>query len=214
MRKAFLSVAVAAAMCSGLSTVRAFEDPPAAPSMGGMSGDMKDMAHDMSKMGKQMTGDMHAKMGGMKAPEAKANVDANSVAVHGYDVTSYFDGTPVAGKAEITAVYQGAIYRFATEAARDKFKAAPAKFAPQLGGFCTMGCTSGVMHDSDPTAFTIVDGKLYLNSSKDANDMFAKDSAANAMKAKESMMKKMAPAMAPSMAPSMAPTMTPPAAPK
>jgi YHS domain-containing protein len=209
MRKAYLSVVVAAAMCSGLSVVRA-EDPQPA---GGMGGDMKGMAHDMHGM----AGDMKDKMGGMMAHEAMTNKDANSVAVHGYDVTSYFDGTPVKGNAEITAVYQGAIYRFATEVARDKFKAEPAKFAPQLGGFCSMGCTKGMMHDADPTAFTIVDGKLYLNSSKEANDMFAKDPAAAVMKGQESMKKmahSMAPSMTPSMAPSMAPSMTPPAAPK
>ena len=43
------------------------------------------------------------------------------------------------------------------------FKADPAKYEPQFGGYCAYGVAKGFKPDIDPTAFKIVDGKLYLN---------------------------------------------------
>lgn len=89
-------------------------------------------------------------------------------AVHGYDVVAYFsEGKPVSGKDDFTAQHGGVTYRFATAANRNAFKANPAKYAPQYGGFCAFGTAMGRKFDGDPTAWAIVDGKLYLNLNKD-----------------------------------------------
>jgi YHS domain-containing protein len=59
------------------------------------------------------------------------------VAVGGYDPVAYFtDGKPVAGTTEFTLEHGGAVWRFASAANRDAFKADPAKYAPQYGGYC------------------------------------------------------------------------------
>ncbi len=95
------------------------------------------------------------------------NLNGAGVAVDGYDPVAYF----VAGRAErgavdVTAMYDGATYLFATAANRDLFAAAPAKYLPAYGGYCAYGVASGYKVKIDPDAFTIVDGTLYLNYSK------------------------------------------------
>ena len=52
---------------------------------------------------------------------------------------------------------------FASAASRDAFRAAPAKYAPQYGGYCAYGMASGYKAPIEPDAWTIVEGKLYLN---------------------------------------------------
>ena len=93
----------------------------------------------------------------------KVNVE-NGVAIKGYDPVAYFaDHKAIKGTLEYTADYDGATYEFATAARRALFVAMPEKYVPQFGGFCAYGTAQGHKADIDPTAFTIVDGKLYLN---------------------------------------------------
>ncbi len=100
-------------------------------------------------------------------------VDRTGFAASGYDVVSYFDlpqapvgepqQAPLAGRATITADYNGATFAFATAANRDRFLADPATFAPQYDGHCAYGVTQGSKVPANPTLWRIVDGKLYLN---------------------------------------------------
>lgn len=57
---------------------------------------------------------------------------------------------------------------------RDAFKASPASYAPQYGGFCSWGVAEkGRLFDVDPeNGWTIHDGKLYLNFNADINRTF------------------------------------------
>ena len=103
-------------------------------------------------------------------------VDPTGYAVSGYDVTSYYDldqaplggaqPAPVAGKASITADWNGATWAFASEANRDKFLADPAAYAPQYDGHCAFAVAKGGRAAGNPTLWRIVDGKLYLNVTK------------------------------------------------
>lgn len=89
---------------------------------------------------------------------------ASNAAVSGYDPVAYFTaGKPTKGQDKIVAAYKGATYRFATVQNRDAFLAAPAKYAPQYGGYCAWAVGHGYTAKSDPTAWKIVGGKLYLN---------------------------------------------------
>lgn len=95
------------------------------------------------------------------------NANANDIAIKGYDTVSYFTkGMPVQGSAKYSATYKNAIYQFSSAKNRDMFKAAPAKYAPQYGGYCAMGVAMEKKFDTDPTAFYIEDNKLYLNLNK------------------------------------------------
>lgn len=94
----------------------------------------------------------------------EVNVDADNVAIHGYDTVAYFiDGKAMKGSAEHEHVWQDARWHFASASNRDLFAANPERYAPRYGGYCSMGLAMGEYSDVDPEMWTIVDGKLYLN---------------------------------------------------
>lgn len=43
------------------------------------------------------------------------------------------------------------------------FRKTPEKYAPQYGGYCAFGLSNGYKAQTDPQAWTIDSGKLYLN---------------------------------------------------
>ena len=69
----------------------------------------------------------------------------------------------------------GATWRFSTEANRDAFAANPEKYAPQYGGYCAYAVSEGYTASTTPEAWKIVDGKLYLNYSKDVQKIWEQD---------------------------------------
>ena len=103
-------------------------------------------------------------------------------AVSGYDVVSYFAGTPAAGSAEFTAAHDGAIFRFVNAANRDIFIKSPDRYAPQFGGHCAWAASQGRLAGPDPTIWHIVGDKLYLNCSKDADTKWLADVPGNIAK--------------------------------
>lgn len=108
--------------------------------------------------------------------QARNNVDSSGLALQGYDPVAYFtERKPVAGKPEFTATHEGAIYRFSSAANRDAFAAAPAKYAPQYGGYCAFGAAEGYKAPIEPDAWTVVDGKLYLNYSQSVRRRWSSD---------------------------------------
>ena len=103
------------------------------------------------------------------------NVDSNDVAIRGYDPVAYFtDGKAIKGSTNFEYVWQGAHWRFASDAHRDLFRADPERYAPRYGGYCSMGLAMGEYSDTDPEAWTIVNGKLYLNKAKWVRDIWRK----------------------------------------
>ena len=91
------------------------------------------------------------------------NLNDDGLALHGYDPVSYHvQGQPTEGRAQFTADYQGATYRFATEANRDLFTGDPARYAPAYGGYCSYGVRVGRKFDVDPEAWKVVEGVLYV----------------------------------------------------
>ncbi|MEZ5856428.1 MAG: YHS domain-containing (seleno)protein [Hyphomicrobiaceae bacterium] len=86
------------------------------------------------------------------------------VAVGGYDPVAYFtEKRAVKGNPAVAFDYDGAKWFFASEANREAFKAAPEKYAPQYGGYCAWAVSQGYTAKGDPDAWTVHDGKLYLN---------------------------------------------------
>jgi YHS domain-containing protein len=84
----------------------------------------------------------------------------------GYDVVSYFSGNPLEGKSEFSTQWKNAQWHFASAENRDTFIAAPEKYAPQYGGYCAYAVSKGYTAKGDPNAWSVVDGKLYLNFNK------------------------------------------------
>ena len=73
------------------------------------------------------------------------------------------------------AQWKGAEWRFASAANRDLFSAEPEKYAPQFGGYCAFAVSLGYLAKGDPEAWTVHDGKLYLNYNKSVRKRWAKD---------------------------------------
>ncbi len=98
------------------------------------------------------------------------------VAVGGYDAVAYHtEGKAVVGSKAITLQHEGAEWRFASEANRAAFQAAPHTFAPQYGGYCAWAVSEGYTAKGDPQAWSIVGGKLYLNYNKPTQSTWEKD---------------------------------------
>lgn len=117
-----------------------------------------------------------------KSPSVFTGI-VKGVAVGGYDPVAYFsEGKPVPGLASIALEHEGATWRFANEANREAFKADPAKYAPQYGGYCAWAVSQGYTAKGDPEAWSIVGGKLYLNYDKRVRAGWEKDAAGNIRK--------------------------------
>ena len=109
---------------------------------------------------------------------------ASKIAVAGYDTVAFFtDAKPVNGSPAITAEYQGATYFFATEDHKKLFAAAPAKYAPQCGGYCAFGVSVGALFPVDISTWQVRNEKLYLNLNQDILKKFNADFDANVAKA-------------------------------
>ena len=102
----------------------------------------------------------------------------SDVAIRGYDPVAYFvDGRPVKGSPQHVFVWQGAKWQFASQAHLDTFKADPAKYAPQYGGYCAYGVAEGHLVKIEPDQWAVIDGKLYLNYDADIQAKWLKDPA-------------------------------------
>ena len=88
-------------------------------------------------------------------------------AAEGYDVVSYFtDGNAVEGSGDHALMWKDVEWRFSSQAHKETFAANPEKYAPQYGGYCAYAVSKGYTASVDPEAWSIVEGKLYLNYSK------------------------------------------------
>ncbi|MSO93366.1 MAG: YHS domain-containing protein [Rhodospirillales bacterium] len=108
---------------------------------------------------------------------------ADGAAIRGYDPVAYFtESKPVKGRPEFQHTWKGATWRFATAANRDAFAATPEKYAPRYGGYCAWAVSRNYTASTDPDAWRVVDGKLYLNYSKNVQENWAKDVPGNVAK--------------------------------
>lgn len=100
----------------------------------------------------------------------------SNVALNGYDTVGYFtQGRPVQGNAQFKTVYKGAEFRFASAANLAKFKANPAAYAPQYGGYCAWAVSQGYTASGDPLVWKIVGGKLYVNYNREIGNKWEKN---------------------------------------
>jgi len=85
------------------------------------------------------------------------------VALHGYDVVSYFtSGAPVRGKAKHAVTHQGVAYRFASSENAERFRGNPDRYLPAYGGYCAYAMLDGEKVGVDPETYKRVDGRLLL----------------------------------------------------
>lgn len=101
---------------------------------------------------------------------------ASDQAIRGYDPVAYFTtGKPVKGDQHLVVHWMDANWYFSSKENLNSFSKSPDKYAPQYGGYCAYGMSEGHKAPTDPNAWTIVDGKLYLNYSLKVKESWKKD---------------------------------------
>jgi YHS domain-containing protein len=100
----------------------------------------------------------------------------SKAALGGYDAVAYFtENKPVKGDTKFVSTYKGVEWRFSSAENRDKFQAAPERYAPQYGGYCAWAVSQGYTASGDPQRWKIVGGKLYLNYDVDVQKKWEAD---------------------------------------
>lgn len=97
-------------------------------------------------------------------------VNADGLAIGGYDVVAYFSGKPQKGTKTHAAKHNGATYYFASKANKDAFTKSPSSYLPEFDGYCAWGVgEKQAKFPINPETFDIIDGKLYLFFNGDFN---------------------------------------------
>lgn len=97
-------------------------------------------------------------------------------AINGYDPVAYLtSGKAIRGLKSFTFDWQGATWYFANATNLQAFRNTPARYVPEYGGYCAYGLSKGYKAPTDPQAFTVVNGKLYLNYNKDVKTEWLKN---------------------------------------
>ncbi len=112
-----------------------------------------------------------------KTPEVYAE---GGIAIDGTDAVAYFtEGKPVEGVAAHSVDWRGVTWRFASAENAARFEADPEAYAPQFGGYCAWAVSQGYTAPTVPQAWTIHEGKLYLNFSRGVRRRWQRDIDAN-----------------------------------
>jgi YHS domain-containing protein len=90
-------------------------------------------------------------------------IDANGIAIGGYDVVSYqAAGKAEKGNAQFTSTFGEAKYLFTSKENQKLFESQPSKYLPQYDGYCALAVSYGKKISVDPETFKVANGKLYL----------------------------------------------------
>ena len=104
-----------------------------------------------------------------KPPEAE-------LAIKGYDTVAYFKaGKALKGNELFTFRWHDMTWHFSSKENRDLFAASPEKYAPQYDGYCAWAMTESRLAVTDPEVWKIIDGKLYLNCSREVYEKWSRD---------------------------------------
>jgi YHS domain-containing protein len=112
------------------------------------------------------------------------DVDKAGIILSGYDAVAYFtQNAAVKGNEAYSARHNGATYYFSSEENANKFKDSAEKYAPQYGAFCGYAMSINKLKPIDPAVFQIHNGRLILHSSREAYNLFNKDTDGSVTKA-------------------------------
>lgn len=104
-------------------------------------------------------------LGALFTPKlAVATTEAPELAIEGYDPVAYFTKLQATkGSPDISHEWLGYTWQFVSKEHKDLFVADAMRYMPNYGGYCSYDPLNlGHDHEVDPTAWRIVDDKLYL----------------------------------------------------
>ncbi|MEZ4932766.1 MAG: YHS domain-containing (seleno)protein [Saprospiraceae bacterium] len=121
------------------------------------------------------------------------NLNDEGFIAEGYDVVAYFtENKPAKGKPEFVKLYNGAFYAFSSEENKQLFGSNPEKYMPQYGGYCAYAMSRNKLRPIDPQYFQFVEGRLMLQHSQKAFDLFSENIPNNTKKADKNWPKQVA----------------------
>jgi hypothetical protein len=113
---------------------------------------------------------------GLSPVNAVADGGDKHVILFGHDVVSYFtEGRHRTGLPAIKSEYKGVTFRFSKPEHKALFDAAPEKYIPQFGGYCTNGIVYAIPAGGNVDNWKIIDGKLYIFGGQGSLDGFMLD---------------------------------------
>ncbi|WP_425041169.1 YHS domain-containing (seleno)protein [Primorskyibacter sp. S187A] len=100
----------------------------------------------------------------------------NPIAINGTDPVAYFTmSKPVPGSADHKVMWNGAEWHFSSAENAATFQANPEAYAPVFGGYCAYAASKGYLAPTVPEAWTVHEGKLYLNANLRARELWLQD---------------------------------------
>jgi len=113
---------------------------------------------------------------GLSPVNAVSEGEDKHLMLFGHDVVSYFtEKTHRPGSPAIKSVYKDVTFRFSKPEHKAMFDAAPEKYIPQFGGYCTNGIVYGIPWGGDANTWEMIDGKLYIFGGRGSRDAFMLD---------------------------------------
>lgn len=107
----------------------------------------------------------------------------DGVGIKGYDPVAYFtEEKPVRGDTAHVYEWQDVRWLFSSAEHKELFIQNPEAYAPQFGGYCAWAASRNYTADTDPEAWTVDNGKLYLNYNKRVRRNWSKDQTENIKK--------------------------------
>ena len=130
-----------------------------------------------------LVGNAGSALAASDSPVAAVNAK-EGIGLKGYDPVAYFiNGAPTKGLEQYSFAWKGVTYRFASAENLDRFKADPAKYLPQYGGYCAYAMSLDRIADIDPSRWAVVNGKLYLNNGFVAEKLWSLNKSGNIISA-------------------------------
>ena len=87
----------------------------------------------------------------------------NGIAIDGYDLVGYFEGSATKGNKKFASSYEGTEFWFSSNAHLKSFEENPEKYLPQYGGYCAFAIADYAEKVKiDPKTYKVTNGKLYL----------------------------------------------------
>ncbi len=107
------------------------------------------------------------------------NTDKKGIALLGFDPVSYFDNNPKKGRSSLRYKVQSATYLFSSKKNLNLFSKNPSAYMPQYGGYCSYGARFGKKLEIDPSAYSVIDNKLYLLLNRATHKMWQQETQKN-----------------------------------
>lgn len=111
------------------------------------------------------------------------NVDRKGYAAFGADVVAYRfleqGDKAVKGTRDLSYEWKGAIWLFSTAENLEAFRRDPENYAPHYGGYCANAMSQDILAESDPNAWHLQDGELFLFNKKRGRNTWLDNSTSN-----------------------------------